>query len=246
MELQEKQREARRRNILENSRNRLAKISGNKNDGMFIYYMCLPNNILKYFLLDPIAPPKCNIIYPDPELELEDPIRNNFADTSIFNMLNRQNATNHLDESLDSNGLNSFMATLNNTSQQPSLSKFEKFLQSKIHISLLVIFTYGLIVMETPWPTDNVFLLFLVWELAEIFLLRTYEVKQTSILTILLLLAGMPTQSTVILKWFELVNKILRDVAIFVFFFVCVHIFWELWVVGRTLHIILDTQSIHI
>lgn len=142
---------------------------------------------------------------------------------NIFDVLNMQNATNHLNESLDS------------TTNSP---KLKNFLQSKIHISILVILTYGLIVTEIL-PTNNVFLLFLLWELAEIFVLRTYEVKQTNILTILLLLAGIP-HSTVILKWFELVNKVLRDVAIFVFCFVCVHIFWELLVVGTKLSIILD------
>lgn len=169
---------------------------------------------------------------------------------SIFQILNRPNASH--DESFDS-GLNfflnpthSFSSTLNNTSKQPALSKLQSFLQSKIHISLLVIFTYGLIVTGI-WPTDNVFLLFLLWELAEIFVLRTYEVKHTSIFSMLFLLAGIPpAHSTVVLKWFELVNKVLRDVAIFVFFFVCVHIFWELLVAGRALNVILHTESTHI
>lgn len=277
MELQDARRE-RRRKILENSKYRLAKISGNTIDGnkiegmaTFTHYYTQNQRLYlpKYFLLD--VPPKCNIIYPDPELEREDPISNNFAmptefngvgmidPQTIFNMLNGQNTTN--DESLDSNALNlllhpkhSFMPTLNNTLKQPTLPKLANFLQSKIHISLLVLWTYGLIVTET-WPTDNVFLLFLLWELAENLVLRTYEVKTTSILTILLLLAGIPaTYSTVMLKWFELANKVVRDVAIFVFFFVCVHVLWELFIVGKTLNIILEvdeeyflrTQSTHI
>lgn len=163
------------------------------------------------------------IIYPDPEIEREEIFdsRMSMIDPKlIFDMMNSQNTQPLLDERVKSNGPNN--------TKQPALPKIKKFLQSNIHISLLVILTYGLIATETS-PTENVFLLFLLWELAEIFLLRTYVATQTSFLTILLFLAGIQ-HSTVILKWFELVKKVLNDLAIFLFFFVLVHISWELCV----------------
>lgn len=97
-----------------------------------------------------------------------------------------------------------------------------KFLKSKLHIGLLAILTYCFI---NAGYSCNVFLIFLVWEMVEMFILKQYENKSGGILNILFLVSGVsPAKLNVFFKWFEIVKRVLRDVAIFLFFFVISHI----------------------
>lgn len=97
-----------------------------------------------------------------------------------------------------------------------------KFLKSKLHIGLLAIMTYAFI---NVGYSCNVFLIFLLWEVIEMFALKQYETKSGNMLSLMLLLSGMPpAKLNVLLKWMEIGKRVLRDVAMFLFFFVLSHI----------------------
>lgn len=125
-----------------------------------------------------------------------------------------------------------------NVPQPPPIpeTKLQKFLKSKIHIGFLSVFTYLFItIAEVPC---NVFLIFLLWEVVEIFLLRQHETNSGGLINILCMLAGIPaTKVNVVLKWIQLVNKVLRDVAIFLFFFVISHILYIKFVGEKIINI---------
>lgn len=124
---------------------------------------------------------------------------------------------------------NMFFANLNN-SESPKVpdTPLQKFLNTKIHIALLAILTY-LFILSTPFHW-NVFLVFLGWEVAEIFILRQHESSSNGIVNVLFVLAGVsPTKMNVFLKWIQLLNKVLRDVALFMFVFIFMHICRAYW-----------------
>lgn len=101
-------------------------------------------------------------------------------------------------------------------------TKVTKLLKSKIHIGLLAILTYTFINLGY---SCNVFLIFLIWEMVEMFILKQYENKSGGILSIVFMLSGIsPAKLNVFMKWFQIINRVLRDVAIFLFFFVVSHI----------------------
>lgn len=115
----------------------------------------------------------------------------------------------------------------------PPESRLRKLLNSKVHIAIMSILTYALI--NTAPFSCNVFLLFLLWEIIEIFILRQHHTKSNGIVNIAIMMAGVsPTKVNVFIKWFQLVNKVLRDIAIFLFFFVLSHIAY-LKVIGGSL-----------
>lgn len=101
-------------------------------------------------------------------------------------------------------------------------TKMTKLLKSKLHIGLLAILTYSFI---NSGYSCNVFLIFLVWEMVEMFVLKQYENKSGGVMNILFLLSGVsPAKLNVFFKWIEIGKRVLRDVAIFLFFFVISHI----------------------
>lgn len=115
------------------------------------------------------------------------------------------------------------LANAGGAPQKQPESQFKKFLKLKVHIALLSIFTYLLINMA-PFSC-NVFLIFLLWEIVEIFILRQHETNPNSFMNIVFMLVGVsPAKVNVLIKWFQLINKVLRDVAIFLFFFILSHI----------------------
>lgn len=124
---------------------------------------------------------------------------------------------------------NMFFGNLNN-SETPKVpdTPLQKFLNTKIHIALLAMFTYSLILLAPfHW---NVFLIFLLWEVAEIFILRQHESTSNGIVNIIFVLAGVsPAKMNVFLKWIQLLNKVLRDVALFMFVFIFMHICRAYW-----------------
>lgn len=126
-------------------------------------------------------------------------------------------------------GPNPFFANLN-TNESPKVpeTRLQKCLNTKIHIGLLSVFTY-LLISFTPFRW-NVFLIFLLWEIAEIFILRQHESNSNGIINVLFMLAGIsPTKINIVLKWIQLMNKVLRDVALFIFFFVLSHVCRSYW-----------------
>lgn len=103
-------------------------------------------------------------------------------------------------------------------------TRLQKFLNTKIHIALLAVLTY-LLNYLAPFHW-NVFLIFLAWEIAEIFILRQHESNPNGMINVLFMFAGIsPNKINIALKWIQLLNKVLRDVALFMFFFVLSHVF---------------------
>lgn len=171
------------------------------------------------------------IIYPDPEIERDVyefeapfiPMGTPEPDFDIFQILNNLKQT-------QPNGQSPSAAP----NQMPYTSKTTKFLRTKIHFAVLAMLTYVMVATNTL-IVGNIFLMFLLWEAAEVFLLKTYEVNKTSFLGILFMLGGIPSiHRTAIIKFMETAVKILNDVAVFVFYFVISHILWKMFMLGST------------
>lgn len=120
---------------------------------------------------------------------------------------------------------------LNNNNSESVIAKentLSKLFKLKIPIILLSILTYYLL---TSFESDiifskNVFLIFLLWELTEIVIFKTYENSKINFLTIIFLLLGIPSiHSQRIIIWFKMIYKILIDLQIFLFFFLLIYIF---------------------
>lgn len=200
------------------------------------------------------------VIYPDPEIERDvyvpqtTPLTqelftdankmNPFDDQKEFfdllNTLQQQNAGQPNANAnsfaafaqfgnIDGSGSNPFFGNVN-TNDVPNVpeTQLQKFLNAKINIALLAVLTYVLILV-TPFRC-NVFFIFLVWEIAEICILKQHESNSNGIINVFFMLAGMsPTKVNVVLKWVQLLNKVLRDVALFMFYFVFIHISRAYW-----------------
>lgn len=126
-------------------------------------------------------------------------------------------------------GTNPLFANMSkeNQTQVPD-TPLKKFLKTKLHIALFGLLSYVIITLGDF--KCSVFLIFLLWEIAEIFLLRQHETNQNPIINIVFMFLGIsPTKINVLLKWVQLLNKVLRDVAIFLFVFVCSHVSYLLW-----------------
>lgn len=103
-----------------------------------------------------------------------------------------------------------------------------KFLKTKLHIAFIGILSYALITAGNF--KCSVFLIFLLWEIAEIFILRQHETNANPIINIVFMFLGIsPTKINIFLKWVQLLNKVLRDVAIFLFAFICCHVACIWW-----------------
>lgn len=188
----------------------------------------------------PIKKEADHIIYPDPEIERDVyefeapfiPMGTPEPDIDIFQILNnlKQGQPNGQSPST--------------TNQMPYTSKMTKFLRTKIHFAVLAMLTYVMVATNTL-IVRNIFLMFLLWEAAEVFLLKTYEVNKTSFVGILFMLGGIPRiHSTAIIKFMETAVKILNDVAVFVFYFVVSHILWKLFMLGSTFDSITNFDAI--
>lgn len=191
--------------------------------------------------------PSEKVIYPDPEIELdvyESPsfTNNPFAEPNAFQNQEFMELLTNLQQQQSNSGMgtnpndivtqmmmadNLFgggvarPASTSRINEQPE-TKVTKLLKSKIHIGLLAILTYTFISLGY---SCNVFLIFLIWEMVEMFILKQYENKSGGILSILFMLSGIsPAKLNVFFKWFQIINRVLRDVAIFLFFFVVSHI----------------------
>lgn len=213
-------REARRKRILENSNNRLTKITGREHN----------EPPAEDFT---VKPP--DFLYPDPEVERDEylqPEQQPFGtalpegfpmvDGDIRSLLNL------------GVGQNGPMPT------QPAVpvpdTALTKLLRTRVHFALMAIVIYLLLATDQQHLIGgNVFILLLGWEMVEVFLLKTYETK-TSFLDIVFLLGGISRKhSQIILKFTQTIDKVLKDVAFFVFFFVMTHLLWCRLVLGMDL-----------
>lgn len=157
----------------------------------------------------------------------------------LFNNLNQQQQSNIGSTNVNANSFaafaqfgsnidgnadaNMFFGNLNSSenTKVPD-SPLRKFLNTKVHLALLAIFTYMSILLA-PFHL-NIFLIFLAWEVAEIFILRQHESNSTGIINVLFMLTGISKKMNLFLKWIQLLNKVLRDVALFIFVFIFMHI----------------------
>lgn len=124
-------------------------------------------------------------------------------------------------------------------------SSFSKFIRSKIPIVLISTFVYMLFALNFEFVVGGaVFSLLIVWEIFEFFM-TAFVIKQPTqparLINLLFAFSGISQdKAQLILKLLGLFNKILRDVAIFLFTFVIIHLAWSFLVVGESLTEILD------
>lgn len=120
---------------------------------------------------------------------------------------------------------------------------FSRILRTKIHIAAIAIVIYGLFATGNEFVVSgNVFLSLLLWEIAEILILKTYQTRST-FATILYVFSQIPEQYTAsAIKIFVTINKVLQDVAVFTFFFVFSHILWQKFILGKDLGMMLERE----
>lgn len=130
-------------------------------------------------------------------------------------------------------GTNPLFANLSAQATPPEPeSRLRQFLKTKLHIAFLGLLSYALITAGEF--KCSVFLIFLLWEVAEIFMLRQHSTNPSPLINIVFMFLGIsPTKINVLLKWVQLLNKVLRDVAIFLFAFICCHLA-NIWWFGST------------
>lgn len=117
-----------------------------------------------------------------------------------------------------------------------------RLMRSKLHIATIGVFTYLLATNDLMFRS-HVFTLFLLWEFVEMFVLKPYEKDRSSYLGIVFMVSGIPTEhSSVVMRWLSQTRRVLKDVAIFVFFFVLAHLVWQSVVVGESLASILNVD----
>ncbi|XP_063702411.1 LOW QUALITY PROTEIN: uncharacterized protein LOC134832348 [Culicoides brevitarsis] len=202
-------REARRRRILENSNNRLSKITGRE------------HNEPPLVAEQPIS---TNVIYPDPEME-----RDTFEPTE-------QPPEDVLEMLRELRSQAGFNPSSLGSDEQPipkePPSKFAKFLQSKVHYMLMGVIVSLLFATHNEWLVgNNVFLPLFCWEAIEVFVLKTYVSKLNFLGIIFVFLGVDQRQVQIITKLLETLNKLFNDFSCFLFFFVVTHVafgyFWQ-------------------
>lgn len=120
-----------------------------------------------------------------------------------------------------------------------------KFIRSKTPIVLLALIVYALFAANLDFLVGGaVFSSLIVWEIFEFFV-TTFVLKQPpqqgGLVNLLFVFGGVSQEKAqIILKLLGLANKIMRDIAIFMFTFVMLHLGWSFLVVGESLTEILD------
>ncbi|XP_055544583.1 uncharacterized protein LOC129729786 isoform X2 [Wyeomyia smithii] len=221
-------REARRKRILENSNNRLTKITGREHNEPPADFS--------------VNPPET--IYPDPEDERD--VYQQPELNTIFSGAANLPANGDIFQEFST--IFGTAAANGRTGAPPPPvpdSTLVKILRTKIHIALMGIMVYLLFATERQHLIGgNVFILLLGWEVLEVFLLKTYQPKG-SFLDVIFLLGGISNKySQMIVKFAQTLNKVLKDVAFFVFFFVVTHLVWSVLVLGIEVNFVLNYDSL--
>jgi calcium signal-modulating cyclophilin ligand len=181
-------------------------------------------------------------VYPDPDMErdvYEAP--NHLAafnpdQQDIFELLKTMQGTNQ-----------PFMPTGPQSPAAPPTPETptSRFIRSKYPIVILALVVYMLFAFDLEFLVGGaVFSSLIVWEILEFFL-TTFVIKQPvqqgGLVNILFMFGGISTEQTqIILKVLGLFNKIIRDIAIFCFTFVMLHLSWSFLVLGESVTQILD------
>lgn len=119
-----------------------------------------------------------------------------------------------------------------------------KFIRSKFPTVIIALIVYMLFALDLGFLVGgSVFSSLIAWEIFEFFL-TSFVIKepvQQGVLNLLFAFGGFSQQKTqLILKLLGLFNKVIRDIAIFMFTFVMTHLAWSFLVVGESLSVILD------
>lgn len=187
-----------------------------------------------------IAETVTNGIYPDPEME-----RDIYeAPTHLAGINSETQDIFDIFKSMQGN------SSQFSQSQQPSTpplpqTPLSKFFRSKLPIVIIALIVYMLFTLNLDVVIgSSVFSSLIVWEIFEFFM-TTFVIKeplqQGGIVNILFAFGGFSQQKTqLILKLLGLFNKIIRDIAIFMFTFVITHLLYSFIVVGDRLSEILD------
>ncbi|XP_055386358.1 uncharacterized protein LOC129615263 [Condylostylus longicornis] len=225
-------REARRRKILENSKLRLEKLNGR------ISHENIKEN-------KPLS--NSHRTFSDPEMETEEMFlgnKPNFSnsfnkpdisgerDQAILNnevffrnlQFQQQNQTANINE----NFINLFTQeqNRNTTTLQKNESFLTKVLNSKFHLMILSVFTYGFIVLgDNNFSSYSIFLPLLFWELTETIIIKPQANSSDALISLVLIMVGVPSNIfQPIVKITQTLNKIFKDVGVFMFSFVICHV----------------------
>lgn len=181
-----------------------------------------------------------NGIYPDPDMErdvYEAPSALAGIDSEtqdIFELLRNMQGTGQ-----------PFPQSSQPTTPPVPQSPFSKFIRSKTPIVLIALIVYMLFALDLAFIVGgSVFSSLISWEIFEFFM-TTFVTKdstqQGGLVNILFMFGGIsPEKTQLILRLLGLVHKIIRDIAIFMFTFVMIHLGWSYLVVGESLTQILD------
>ncbi|XP_050085935.1 uncharacterized protein LOC126571457 [Anopheles aquasalis] len=253
-------REARRRKILENSNNRLSKIVGREMETTPVPTMQSPlpdvaaaAEVIADEFSSPIKLP--DIIYPDPEDErmVYDPLMGESEPpidfSSLNGMMNGQNGDifqllNSLNRAQGGNaGFGATDGTASASSGQPEQNvRLRLALRLRIHLIVAAIIIYLLFASGYErFIGGSVFLPLLAWELIELIMVGASEpASGMPLLGMVLLLGGIPMRTSQLLqKVLGTIQKVMRDVTFFVFFFVLTHLAWSLFGLGIELRYVL-------
>uniref|UniRef100_A0A182QWM9 glutaryl-CoA dehydrogenase (ETF) n=1 Tax=Anopheles farauti TaxID=69004 RepID=A0A182QWM9_9DIPT len=134
-----------------------------------------------------------------------------------------------------------------NATASRSSSRFARVLHTKIHLVVASIIVYLLVATgNDSYIGGNVFLPLLSWELIELVTIgATIPGGGQQLLGIVFMLGGIPMKtSQTILKLINIVNKVLKDVAFFMFFFVLTHLLWSRLWLGIELRYVLNYDQL--
>uniref|UniRef100_A0AAG5DT39 Calcium signal-modulating cyclophilin ligand n=1 Tax=Anopheles atroparvus TaxID=41427 RepID=A0AAG5DT39_ANOAO len=210
-----------------------------------------------------------SIIYPDPEderMEFNSPQTDSLSSSGLdFSGLNGLSGVGQNGDIMQL--LNTFtqaqagagmsgagMSPTGATSARPSPrtnSRFARVLRTKIHLIVASIAVYLLFATgNESYVGGNVFLPLLAWELLEIITFGAVEPGPAGgqqLLSIVCLLGGIPMKtSQAVMKLLGTVNKVLKDVAFFMFFFVLTHLLWSRLWLGIELRYVLGYDQLEV
>jgi hypothetical protein len=170
-------------------------------------------------------------IFPDPELERDVFEQTTHPDNQdVFELLRTINPDGPLN--------------LPNEQRSPVPdSLLTKLIKSKLPIASIAIIVYICFAINKEFLLgSSVFSTLILWELFELIFHRSSFSNQSKAgLSLILVLGGIPQRtSQMLLNALGIFTKVLKDVAIFIFFFTIVHLMWSYFVLEENLSEILD------
>ncbi|XP_058057346.1 uncharacterized protein LOC131208570 [Anopheles bellator] len=250
-ELLAARREARRKKILENSNNRLSKIVG-RNSPLTTSSSDAANDD------EPTFPQPESIIYPDPEDERvvyenteHDPFQASTEqqDFSAMNgLMNGQNGDifqllNRLNQRQGNEG-----QSMGNAGAPPVQHvRLRRILHTKVHLMVAAVIVYLLFATGSErFIGGSVFLPLLAWEVIELLTLGSSDTNVGGpLLSLVLMFGGIPMRTSRMLQTVAgTINKVLKDVTFFVFFFVLTHLLWSRFGLGLELRYVLGYDQL--